>query len=164
MITEILRIELHASNHWIPVVDRTKVFRLFGCSLRPQVSHLTPAPGCSLTPIASSLSPAPGSLISIESSVGSRGLHTQKDDGLGLSSEFTFPLGEGRRRAADRLTELRDGSIGSFALGDTFGPNLGSFRGREARHKQRLLKRVGIEIRTHLESTRKQAIHSEKTL
>ena len=25
---------------------------------------------------------------------------------------------------------LRDGSIGSFALGEPFGPNLGSFRGR----------------------------------
>ena len=64
-------------DHWIPADDRTKVIRLFGCSL---------------SPIASSLSPASESLISIESSVGSRGLHTQKDDGLGLSSEFTFPL------------------------------------------------------------------------
>jgi hypothetical protein len=60
--------------------------------------------------------------------VGSEGQHTQKDAYLGLSSEFTFPLGEGRWRAADRLTELRDGSIGSLALGDTFGPNLGGFR------------------------------------
>jgi hypothetical protein len=57
-------------------------------------------------------------------------LHTQKDAGSGRSSEFTFPLVEGRRRAVDRLAELRDGSIGSFALGDTFGPNLGGFRGR----------------------------------
>ena len=96
--------------------------------------------------------------------VGSEGQHTQKDACLGLSSEFTFLLGEGRRRAADRLTKPQDGSIGSFALGDPFGPNLGSFRGREARHKQRLLKRVGIEIKTHLESTRKRAIHSEKVL
>jgi len=64
-------------DHWIPADDRTKVFWLFGCSL---------------TPLASGLSPASESLISIESSVGFRGLHTQKDDGLGLSSEFTFPL------------------------------------------------------------------------
>jgi len=48
---------------------------------------------------------------------------------LGLSSKFTFPLVLGRRRAADRLAELRNGSIGSFAQGDTFGPNLGGFRG-----------------------------------
>jgi hypothetical protein len=115
-------------DHWIPVDDRTIVFRLFGCSLRPQVSHLTPDPGCSLTPIASSLSPASGSLISIESLVGSEGQHTLKDACLGLSSEFTFPLGVGRRRAADRLAELRDGSIGSLALGDPLGPNLSSFR------------------------------------
>jgi hypothetical protein len=39
---------------------------------------------------------------------GIRCLHAQKDACLVLSSEFTFPLGEGRRRAADRLTELRD--------------------------------------------------------
>ena len=58
-------------DHWIPADERTKVFRLFGCSLTPQVSHLTPVPGCSLSPIASSLSPASGILISIESSVGS---------------------------------------------------------------------------------------------
>jgi hypothetical protein len=45
-------------DHWIPADDRTIVFRLLGCSLTPQVSHLTPVPGCSLTPIASSLSPA----------------------------------------------------------------------------------------------------------
>jgi hypothetical protein len=119
-------------DHWIPADDRTKVFRLFGCSLTPQVSHLTPAPGCSLTPTASSLSPASGSLISIESLVGSEGLHTQKDACLGLSSEFTFPLVVGGRQAADRLAEPRDGSLGSFTLSDTFGPNLGSFRGREA--------------------------------
>jgi hypothetical protein len=49
---------------------------------------------------------------------------------LGLSSEFTFPLVVGDRQAADRLTELRDGSIGSFALGDTFAPNFGGFLGR----------------------------------
>jgi len=49
------------------------------------------------------------------------GLHTQKDACMGCSSEFTI-----------RLVVLRDGSIGSFAHGDTFGPNLGSFRGREA--------------------------------
>jgi len=116
-------------DHWIPADDRTIVFRLFGCSLPPQVSHLTPARGCSLTPIASSLSPTPGSLVSIESLVGS-GQYTQKGRCLGLSSEFTFPLGGGGRRRADRRTGLRDGSIGSFALGDPFGPNLGGFRER----------------------------------
>ena len=62
-------------------------------------------------------------------------LHTQKDAGLGLRSEFTFPLVVGRQRAADRLAELRDWSIGSFALGDTFGPNPAGFRAREARHR-----------------------------
>jgi hypothetical protein len=71
--------------------------------------------------------------------VGSEGLHRQKDAGLGLSSEFTFALVAGSRRAVDRLAELRDGSIGSFALGDTFGPNLGGFRGRQARPQQDLL-------------------------
>lgn len=76
--------------------------------------------GCSLTPIASRHSPASGSLISIESLVDSEGLHTQKDARVGRSSGFTFPLGVGRRRAADRLTVLRDGSIGPFALGDTW--------------------------------------------
>ena len=62
--------------------------------------------------------------------VGLGDLHRQKDAGLGLSSDFTFSLVLGGQRAADRLTELRDGSIGSFALGDPFGPNLGGFRGR----------------------------------
>ena len=61
--------------------------------------------------------------------------NTQKDAGLGLSSGFTFPLVAGRRRAVDRLADPRDGSIGSFALGDPFGPNLGRFRGREARYR-----------------------------
>jgi len=89
--------------------------------------------GCSLTPIASSPSPASGCLVSIESLVGPDGLHTQKDAGLGLSDEFTFPLLVRGRRAADRLAELHDWSIGSFALGDTFGQDLGSSRGREAR-------------------------------
>jgi hypothetical protein len=88
--------------------------------------------GCLAVP--SRLSPASGSLLSIESLVGSEA-NTQKDAGLGLSSEFTFRLGEGRRRGADRLAELRDRSIGSFALGDKFGPKPGSFRGREARHR-----------------------------
>jgi len=122
-------------DHWIPADDPTIVFRLFGCSLPPQVSHLTPARGCSLTPITSSLSPAPGSLISIESLVGSDGLHTQKDAGLGLSDEFTFPLLVRGRRAADRLTEPRDWSIGSLAQGHPFDPNPGGFRGREARKR-----------------------------
>jgi hypothetical protein len=84
--------------------------------------------GCLAVP--SRLTPASGSLISIESVVGSEDLHTQKDACLVLSSEFAFPLGEGRRRAADRLAELGDGSIGSFALGDPFGLNLGGFRER----------------------------------
>jgi hypothetical protein len=86
--------------------------------------------GCSLSPIASSLSPAPGSLLSIESLVGSDGQHKQKEACLGRTSELTFPLVEGRRRAVDQLAELRDESIGSFALGHRFGPNLGGFRGR----------------------------------
>ncbi len=67
--------------------------------------------------------------------MGSESQHTQKDACLVLSSEFAFALIEGRQRATDRLAELRDGSIGSFALGDTFGPNFGGFRGREARHR-----------------------------
>jgi len=57
-------------------------------------------------------------------------LDTQDCGCLRLSSEFTFPLVVGGRRAADRLAELRDGSIGSFALGDTFGSDFGGFRGR----------------------------------
>jgi len=61
---------------------------------------------------------------------GPGGNDTQKRACLGLSSKFTFPLGEGRRRAVDRLAELRDGSIGSLALGDPLGPNLSGFRGR----------------------------------
>jgi hypothetical protein len=69
-----------------------------------------------------------GTLISIESLVGSEGLHTQKRAGLGRISEFTIPLVEGGQRAVDRLAELRDGSIGSLALGDPLGPNLGGFR------------------------------------
>ena len=84
---------------------------------------------------------------------------------FGASQRVDVSTGSRRSSASIRSTEeLRDGSIGSLALGDTFGTNLGNFRGREARPKQRLLKRLGIEIRTHLESTRKQALHSEKTL
>ena len=90
--------------------------------------------------------------------MGSEGLRTRKDAGVGLRGWFTFPMQVRRRRAADRLAELRDGSIGLFAQGDPFGPNLGGFRGREARHKQDLLERVGIETRAHLESTRKRAL------
>jgi hypothetical protein len=71
-----------------------------------------------------------GSLTSMVSLGGLERLDTQDCACLGFSSGFTFPLVEGRRRAVDRLAELRDGSIGSFALGDTFGPNLGGFRGR----------------------------------
>jgi hypothetical protein len=58
------------------------------------------------------------------------GNDTQKRAGLGRSSEFTFPLIAGGRRAVDRLAELRDGSIGSFALGDPLSPNFSGFRGR----------------------------------
>ncbi len=58
------------------------------------------------------------------------GKDTQKRAGLGLCSGFTFPLVEGRRRAVDQLAELRDESIGSFALGHPFGPNMGDFQGR----------------------------------
>ena len=90
------------------------------------------------------------------------GLNTQDCASLGLRSEFTFPLVEGLRRAVDRPAELRDGSIGSFALGDTFGTNFGGFRGRYARHQQDLLERVGIETGAHLESTRKRALRLEK--
>ena len=61
--------------------------------------------------------------------MGSEGQHTQKGACLGLSSEFTFPLGVGgHRRAADRLAELRDGSIESLALGHPFDPNPGVFQ------------------------------------
>jgi hypothetical protein len=102
-------------------------------------------------------------LISLDSVVGSEGLHTQKRAGLGRISEFTIPLVEGGQRATDRLAELRDRSIGSFAQGDTFAPNPGGFRGSEARHQQDLLKRVGIEIKTHLESTRKWTLRLETT-
>ena len=89
--------------------------------------------------------------------MGSEGLHTQKDACVGRSSEFTFPLVVGRQRAADRLAELRNWSIGSIALGDTFGPNPGSFRGRSAKHKQDLLENY-YRISMHLDSTRKQAL------
>ncbi len=96
--------------------------------------------------------------------MGSEGLHKQKRAGLGLRSELTFPLvAGGHRRGADRLAELRDRSIGSFALGDPLGPKLGGFRGREARHRYGLLKRVGIEIKTHLEPTRKRTLRLETT-
>ena len=71
-----------------------------------------------------------GSLISMVSFGGLERLDTQDCACLGFSSGFTFPLVEGRRRAADRLAELRGGNIGSLALCDTFGPNLGGFRGR----------------------------------
>jgi hypothetical protein len=43
-------------DHWIPADDRTKIFRLFGCSLTPHASRLTPI-ASRLTPIASRLSP-----------------------------------------------------------------------------------------------------------
>ncbi len=81
----------------------------------------------------------------------------------GLAASLRFHLVERGRRAADRLAELRDGSIGSLALGDPLGPNLSGFRGSEARHQQDLLKRVGIEIKTHLEFTRRWTLRLETT-
>jgi hypothetical protein len=95
--------------------------------------------------------------------VGSEGQHTQKDAGLRLSSEFTFPLQVRGQRAADRMAELRDGSIGPPALGDPFGPNFGGFRVRLARNKPDLFEKVGIETNAHLESTCKRACASKKT-
>jgi hypothetical protein len=86
--------------------------------------------GCSLTPIACF-----GEFDLDRVLDGLGGKNTQKRAGLELSSELTFPLLVGRQRAADRLAELRDGSIGSLAQGDPFGPNPGSFRGGEARHR-----------------------------
>ena len=80
-----------------------------------------------------------GSLISMVSFGGLERLDTQDCACLGFSSGFTFPLVEGRRRAADRLAELRGGNIGSFAQGDPFGPSLVGFRGCKARLKQDLL-------------------------
>ena len=80
--------------------------------------------GCSLEPLACF---GNVDLDRVLSGLGGR--NTKKCDGLRLRSEFTLPLGEGGRRAVDRLAELRDGSIGSFALGDPFDPNLGGFRG-----------------------------------
>jgi hypothetical protein len=114
-------------NHWIPADDRTKVFWLFGCYLKPQVSHLTPAPGCSLSPIASSLSPASGSLISIESLVGPGASTRRKTPGLGLSSEFTFPLAvEVGEHPIDWQTRAT-GALDRSPFGDPFGPNAAGF-------------------------------------
>jgi hypothetical protein len=62
-------------DHWIPAVDRTKVFRLFGCSL---------------TPTAPSLSPASGSLISIESVVGSEACTHRKTLVWGFAASLRF--------------------------------------------------------------------------
>ena len=90
--------------------------------------------------------------------MGSKGKQTQKVACLGFSSDFTFPLVVGLRRAADRLTELRDRDIGSLALGDPFSPNLGVF-GEAKRDIIRISLRTGIETRAHLESTRKRALH-----
>ncbi|MCE2751180.1 MAG: hypothetical protein LW720_04735 [Pirellula sp.] len=70
-----------------------------------------------------------GSLISMVSFGGLERLDTQDCACLGVSTGFTFPLEEERRRAADRLAELRNGSSGSFAQGDSFGPSLVGFRG-----------------------------------
>jgi len=71
-----------------------------------------------------------GSLISMVYFGGLERLDTQDCACLGFSSGFTSPLEEERRRAADRLAELRNGSIRWFAQGDPFGPNLGGFQGR----------------------------------
>ncbi len=43
--------------------------------------------------------------------MGSEGQHTQKRAGLGLSSEFTFPLVVGRRRASDQLRNCATGTL-----------------------------------------------------
>ena len=56
-------------------------------------------------------------------------LETRDSACLRFRRRFTFPLEEERRRAADRRAKLRDGSIGSFALSDPFGPSLVGFRG-----------------------------------
>ncbi len=84
--------------------------------------------GCSLKPLACF---GDFDLDRVLGGLGGRDTH--KSACLGLSREFTFSLVEGSQRAAHRLTELREGSIGSFALGDPFDPNPGSFRGRKAR-------------------------------
>lgn len=70
------------------------------------------------------------SLISMVSFGGLERLDTQNCACLGFSSGFAFPMEDERRRAVDRLAELRNGSIGSFAQGDPFGPDFGGFRGR----------------------------------
>ena len=62
-------------DHSIPADDRTKVFRLLGCSLPP---------------LASSLSPASGSLISIESSVESDVCTRRKAVVCGLAASLRF--------------------------------------------------------------------------
>ena len=91
--------------------------------------------GCSFTPLASSLLACFRGFDLDRVLGGPGGRDTQKDAYLGLSSECTLPLVAGGRRAADRLAKLRDGSIGWFALGHPFDPNLGGFRGRKARHR-----------------------------
>jgi hypothetical protein len=62
-------------DHWIPADDCAKVFWLFGCSL---------------TPTASGLSPASGSLISIESVVGSEASTRKKTMVWGLAAILRF--------------------------------------------------------------------------
>jgi hypothetical protein len=97
-----------------------------------QPPHLAPAPTVWLFPLACRLKPLACfrkfDLDRVLSGLG--GGNTKKCAGLGLSSEFTFPLQVRGQRAADRLAELRDGSNGPPALRDTFGPILGGFRGR----------------------------------
>jgi hypothetical protein len=76
-----------------------------------------------------------GSLITMVFLDRFRGLETLKGARSGHSCTLTFPLGEGLRRAEGRLADLRVGNIRSLAPVNTFGPNLGSFWGREPRHR-----------------------------
>jgi hypothetical protein len=61
---------------------------------------------------------------------GLKGLDMQKGTCLRRSREFVFSLGEERRRAVDRLAELRNRGIISMLLDDPFGQNVAGFRGR----------------------------------
>jgi hypothetical protein len=75
---------------------------------------------------------------------GVRGLKSKEAALLGRCSEFAFPLVVGSPRVADRLAEL------------WCREDLGSFRGSNIGPKRDLLKRVGIETRANLESTRSE--------
>ncbi len=79
--------------------------------------------------------------------------------------EYRLALTCRRRRASNRSIHL-DASNRPWAYQQAWvSVNLPEVpvRLREARHRKGLLKRVGIEIRTHLESTRKRALRLEKT-